>query len=292
MTTATPSMLLVGYTFSGRPASVAFEAAKAYGYSGMELRNFPEVDFRSAEGVRKSLEATLPLAQDTGIPIEAAFLGPILASDDPEEQKARLAFYDEVLPVLAGANVRLLHTQVRRVRSVRGERRSIVGLSARDEDFDAAATALRAVGKRAADVGVTVAVESHMGTIHDLASAQYRLLSRVDLASVAASLDFCNLKMVHADEDLDDVIESFAGRIGYAHCKNLVREKSGAAHWNVSLARGQLDYGRIVEKLAAVGFAGPYGVEYCGTGDPHVYAQEDAAYLRPLLEKVARKGAH
>ena len=285
MKNTTPKMLLVGYTFRGRQARVAFEAAKAWGYDGIELRNFPEVDFSSVEGVRKSLETTLPLAAETGVPIEAAFIGPILASDDPQEEKERLAFYEAVLPILAEANVRILHTQVRRVRKVRGETRSIVGLSARDEDFDAAATALEAVGEQAAKCGVTVAVESHMGTIHDLASAQYRLISRVNLPCVTASLDFCNLEIVHAGEDLEEVIDSFAGRIGYAHCKNLVREKSGAAHWNVSLAHGHLDYGRIVEKLRSVGFSGPYGVEYCGPGDPHVYAREDARYLRSLFEE-------
>jgi len=284
-----PEVLLVGYTFRGRPAGVAFEAAASYGYDGIELRNFPEVNFSSVESVRKSLETVAPLAAETRIPVTAAFIAPILASDDNKETETRLGFYREILAVLAEQNVRILHTQVRRTRNVNGKTQTVVGSSAQDDDFDAAAAALRAIGECAAEVGVVVAVESHMGTIHDLAFAQHRLIARVDLPSVTASLDFCNIKMVHAEEDLDEVIDAFAGRIGYAHCKNLVREKSGAVHWNVSLAHGHLDYGSIVSKLESVGFKGPYGIEYCGPGDPHVYAREDAEYLRSVLERIRRK---
>ena len=282
-----PEMLLVGYTFRGRPARVGFEAARACGYDGVELRNFSEIDFRSVEGVQRSLEVAAALASETGVPVRAAFISPVVASEDSAEQKARLSFYEAVLPLLGQAGVSLLHVQVQRLRSVQGKMRGIVGLSARDEDFDAAAQALEAVGRVASDCGVVVAVESHMGTIHDLACAQHRLISRVDLPSVAASLDFCNLKMVHDGEDLDEVIEAFAGRIGYVHCKNLVRNAGSPPHWNVSLAHGHLDYGRLVERLTAAGFAGPYAIEYCGPGDPHVYAREDADYLRSVFERVA-----
>ena len=283
-------LVLVGYTFRGRPAREAFEAARAYGYGGIELRNFAETDFASVDAVRASLDAVKPLTSATGVPVVSAFISPIVASDDATEQQGRLEFYEAILPVLARAGVRILHVQVQRIRTVRGQRRHVTGFTASDADFDAAAEALGHVGRAAGDAGVTVAVESHMGTIHDLAAAQVRLISRVDLPSVAASLDFCNLKMVHADEDLDEVIDRFAGRIGYVHCKSLVRDAAGRASWDVSLAHGHLDYGRIVTKLDEVGYNGPYAIEYCGRGDPHVYAREDAEYLRAVLDRPQRGG--
>ena len=36
----------------------------------------------------------------------------------------------------------------------------------------------------------------------------------------------------------------------------------------------------------AAGYTGPFGVEYCGTGDPDVYAEDDARYLKALMARV------
>jgi sugar phosphate isomerase/epimerase len=56
--------------------------------------------------------------------------------------------------------------------------------------------------------------------------------------------------------------------------------------WNIALRWGELNYHLILKTLTEVGYEGPLAVEYCGTGDPDVFAEDDARYIRQLMARL------
>jgi sugar phosphate isomerase/epimerase len=119
-----------------------------------------------------------------------------------------------------------------------------------------------------------------MGTLHDTADAQGRLLDACVSDQITASLDFANLLIENPQEDLAAVIQRFSRRIGYVHMKN-VRLRPGAWDWDVPLREGDINYRRLLPILLET-YQGPLGVEYCGSGDPVMVVEDDATYLQDI----------
>jgi hypothetical protein len=56
--------------------------------------------------------------------------------------------------------------------------------------------------------------------------------------------------------------------------------------WNVPVRYGDINHFRVLQALRSAGYSGPLAIEYCGTGDPDVFAEEDARYLSSLAARV------
>jgi len=88
-----------------------------------------------------------------------------------------------------------------------------------------------------------------------------------------------------AYEALIETIRSFGPRIGYVHIKNVKLLPLGY-DWNLPVRWGDINYCLVLKALKEARYQGPLAVEYCGTGDPDVFAAADADYLRGLIERL------
>ncbi len=278
-------LCLVGYTYRGYPMDYALAKARAFGYHGVELRDFADIDLATLSGVAEALPRAVALAQGQGLAICSVFYSPLPISRQGERAAEEWAFA-EVIALVAAHRVPVLHTRLSLLREDgRGE---VVAAGAREADYAAVRETLARVVPLAEKQGVCIAIETHMGTIHDTAASQLRIVAECGSSAFTASLDPANMLIAHRDEPLVETIAAFGLRIGYVHLKNLKLYPWGY-DWNLPLRWGDINYARVLQALQEAGYRGPLAVEYCGTGDPDVFAADDARYLRELVARVGGK---
>jgi sugar phosphate isomerase/epimerase len=275
-------LCLVGYTYRGYEMAYAFERARDFGYRSIELRDFSDIDLSKPHGVELALKKAIPLAERHGLSIYSLFYAALPVSRKKESFAQEKSFC-EVLPILAELGVPILHTRLS-LASVDGSD-EVESAHAREEDYAAVQETLQRVAPQAEQYGVRIALEAHMGTIHDTASSLRRIVSDCGSPFLAACLDFANLLIARREENLIDAIHAFTGFIGYTHIKN-VKLFPWGYDWNLPVRLGDINYSRILHALKTAGYGGPLAVEYCGSGDPDVFAEEDASYLAGLAERV------
>jgi len=275
-------LCLVGYTYRGYPMRYAFERAQAFGFQAVELRDFEDCDLSTPKRAAESLERAAELAGSCGLALRSLFYGPLPVSRE-RERAAEEAAYEKVIATLAEWRVPILHTRLSlRRRSGVGE---VVAAEADEDDYRAVQETLRRVVPMAEACRVRIALETHMDTIHDAAASQLRIVSECDSPWLTASLDFANMLITNPREPLWETIQAFGPRIGYTHCKNVKLSPTGY-DWNLPLRYGDINYFRVLQALRSAGYSGPLAIEYCGTGDPDVFAEEDARYLSGLAARV------
>lgn len=275
-------LCLVGYTFRGYAMAKAIERAKALGYDGMELRDFADMDLSSPEAIEGALPPAVHLLGDAGLSLDAIWYASLPVSRDGERQ-VELRAFKQVLAVLAEAGRPILHTRLSlRRRDGRGQ---VVSAGAYEDDYEAVQTTLRDIAPLAERHGVRIALEAHMGYIHDTAASLLRIVSECDSPCVTGTLDFANILITNPGECLSDVPRRFGRHAGYTHLKNVKLLPHGY-DWNLPLRYGDVNYRALLHALQACGYDGPLAVEYVGTGDAEDIAADDVRYLRALCEEM------
>lgn len=277
-----PELCLVGYTYRGYPLAYALERAREFGYAGIELRDFQDISLADPAALARSLQRATDAAKPLGLGICSAFYGP-LPVPRRHERAAESRAYAEALGVLADHGVPVLHTRLSLRSNGSGE---VTSATASHEDYQAVQAALTTLAPVAEHHGVRIALEAHMGTIHDSAASLLRIAAEAGSPCITASLDFANLLITNPRENLLAATAAFAGLIGYVHLKNVKLLPQGY-DWNLPLRWGDINYHRVLQALRAAGYTGPLAVEYCGTGDPDVFARDDADYLRELARRLS-----
>ena len=277
-------LCMVVYTYRAYDTlEYAVERAHALGYDGIELRDdFADVSFATPPALAESLGPATRLASAYGLPICALFYSSIPVSR-ARERVAEEETFCEALQVVADFGVPILHTRL----SLRREdgKGEVIAAGAREVDYQAVEDTLARVVPVAESLGVRLALESHMGVVHDTAASQLRIVSAYGSPFLTAWLDFANMLIVHPGENLVRATEAAGPHIGYVHLKN-VKLRPGGYDWNLPLRWGDVNYHQVLLALKAAGYEGPLGVEYCGTGDPDVFAEDDARYLRELMARI------
>jgi sugar phosphate isomerase/epimerase len=155
--------------------------------------------------------------------------------------------------------------------------------------YEIAAAAVQRLGRRAADLGVTLSIEMHQGSIVDTSTSLIRLLDLIDLPNVGANPDIANLMQVDPppDEDWRACIERIAPRMNYWHVKNLRRYQVGGRPFLLRrrLDEGFVDYRWCVALLLERGWDGYAVIEGPGFGDHLTVVEESRAYLVRLIEE-------
>lgn len=274
---------MCGYTYRGFPMEYAFNRAKMFNYGSVELRDFSDFDFSDLASAGRTLDKAAALSRKYGVRIKAVFKFPPIISNTVGDNGSNALIMD-LIPLIAGYGIEIFHTQVHSRNS--SYKNHIMSAIAADEDYEKASEVLRHIGDRAAQNNVIIAVESHMGTIHDTAAAQKRLIEMTDHPSVQASLDFANLIIAAPEQSLADAIRMFSGKIAYTHIKNC-KIFSWGYDWSIPIKYGDIDYRSLIAILENSGYKGSYGIEYCGKGDLDIPANEDIQYIAGILNEIS-----
>ncbi|MBX6772537.1 MAG: sugar phosphate isomerase/epimerase [Chloroflexi bacterium] len=148
----------------------------------------------------------------------------------------------------------------------------LVGRGPTPAEWESAVYALRAVGRIAADHGVTVTIEplNRFETYFlNTAADAVRLVEAVDSPAVAVQLDTFHMNI--EEKSLPGAIRAVGRRLGHVHCSENDRGIVGTGH---------LDWPGVIAALHAVGYAGWLTIESFGQPLPALAAA--AAIWRPL----------
>ena len=272
-------LCLVGYTFRGYDMARALELAARFGYSSVELRDFRDVDLTTPQAAAESLERAACLARARGLCLAAVWYPALPVSRD-RERCGEMRVFSDILAVLADYGVPILHTRLSLRRADGGG--EVVSAGAYESDYGAVQAALDEAAQVAEQQGVRIALEAHMGYIHDTAASLLRIVSTCGSPFVVGALDFANMLISYPGESLTRVVSEFGRHAGYTHLKNVKLLPQGF-DWNVPLRWGDINYRHVLQVLKDSGYSGPLAVEYVGTGDPEIVAEDDAVYLKRLL---------
>lgn len=159
-------------------------------------------------------------------------------------------------------------------------------------DFEVTAKHLREVGRRAADLGVEIAIEMHQNSLADNAWSCLRLLEMVDLPNVGVNPDLGNLYWTYEDpeEVLEAAIVALAPKAKYWHCKQLYRihipEQERAYFLKVPLPDGEIDYRFAISAMVEADYPGFLAIEGCREGDQLYRDGKSVQYVQTLLKEL------
>jgi inosose dehydratase len=224
-------------------------------------------------------------------------------SEKPDELKALLAERKLTLVALSSGSVTLdpakldanlaLHvSNARFLRQVGGLYLQVTderpgGREPSREDYRRMGWALTELGRRTADIGVTLALHPHMGALSQSPGDIRRVMDASDSRLVRMELDVAHY--AQGGGDPAEAVRTYAGRLLFLHIKDVESPVPGRApdsYRFVELGRGRVNLPAVFQALKAVGFDGWAVVELDEVPDsarsPKESAQISKQYLRGL----------
>lgn len=278
-------VILHSYSFRDRPFSEACKAAHDFGYDGIELSRVHFDD----ERLDDELASAINTADSQGVPIVCVdFAGNFLSEDDRVRENS-IALLDRNIRLCSEHGIELMNGHA----GVLSEDSNDFGQNgsalASDAHYALAADALRSLGGTAAELGVTLALEIHMNTLHDTVASMARLLDQVDRQNVVATPDPGNMYATSTAERDPEALRRLGERIGYFHFKNCAGE-AGNYDYSVDLEHGDIDLFRYLQVLNDLGYTGDVCIEHVGELDPRAVASRDIVYLRECMKRATHGG--
>jgi sugar phosphate isomerase/epimerase len=244
------------------------EAARQYGYGGVELRLIDGETIAPGlgDGERRRVRSLL---HGAGVPIVAVDTSIRLAASDPDQATSELRWFLDLAAEWESPLVRVFG----------GEPPAGVP---RDTVLDAMARPLLAVAPEAERRGIAIGVETHdaFSSARELAP----LLSRVESPAVGALWDIVHTSRM--GETPDEVADLLGDRIVHVHIKD-GRGETGAQAWElVLLGQGDVPVAGVLRALRAHGYGGWLTVEWEKKWHPEIAEPEVA--LPQHAEAMAR----
>jgi sugar phosphate isomerase/epimerase len=253
------------------PLADVLEAARAYGYDGLE----PRLDVAHAHGIEIALDqggrrAVRAAAADSGIELCCLATSLGFAVTEPPKRAELLAAATERLRLAADLGAP-------------GIRVFAGGVSAGtplEEALSACAENLRAAGDVAADLGVELWLETHDTVSRGELAGQ--VVNAADHRAVHINYDI--LHPVRLGESLDDTFAALAGHIRHSHWHDA---RLRPDQLDITpIGEGELPLAEIVARLAAVGFEGYLSGEWFVeqmSAEPHESLSDYARAMRALM---------
>lgn len=224
--------------------------------------------------------------------------------DKPAALKELLDRHNLVLVALSSGNMRIdpaveredLAAHVTRARFVRALGGSFLQLT--DErpkrqvtpaDYARMGRLLTELGRRTADVGVTVSYHNHMHNLGERPEEVAAVLEASDPRLVKFQLDTAHYQQGGGDPAT--AIQQYGDRLSFLHIKDLEAPVPGAtgdpsrSYRFVELGRGKVDFRKVFAALHLVGFKGWAVVELDRVPDNARTPKESALISRAYLEK-------
>lgn len=153
---------------------------------------------------------------------------------------------------------------------------------ASEEQYVRASNGFKALGDVAGQLGIKLAFEVHMGTIHDLPSTTMKLLNMIDSPFIGANLDYGNVAYFKDAPSLSEAIDTIGSKLFYLHLKNSIALPDGN-RFAVGLGDGHINHREYISLLKRIGYSGPICIEAPRPGDREYYAAQDLAYIKSLV---------
>lgn len=167
----------------------------------------------------------------------------------------------------------------------RGEPHVTGSAQAVEDDYARSVSPLRMLGDAAAGHGACLVVETHHGYIHDIPPAARKLVDLADHDAVGVNYDAGNIFLNRNGGTIADAFTVLAGKVYYAHLKNLLKLPDSAM-CVTHLDAGHIDQMQIMAGLNTQLRSGMVAIEYPATGDGVIAAHRDMAYVRFMKKRL------
>ena len=157
------------------------------------------------------------------------------------------------------------------------------------DDYRQLGQTMTEIGKRAADVGVSVGYHNHMGGLGEAPENVERILNEADPRYVKLLLDVAHY--AQGGGDPARAIRQYRERLLFFHIKDVETvtpqrtEDGGRAYRFVELGRGRVNLPEVFAAIRAVNFRGWAVVELDDVTDPSRSPKESAVISRRYLEE-------
>jgi inosose dehydratase len=153
------------------------------------------------------------------------------------------------------------------------------------DDYTSMGRRLTEIGRRAADLGVTVGYHNHMGNLGQAPDEVARVLDAADPRYVKFELDTAHWQA--AGGDPAEGVRRYGDRLLFLHLKDLERPAPGGkadSYRFVELGRGEVDLRGVLAELDRLAFAGWAIVELDRVTEAGRTPRECAAVSKRFLE--------
>lgn len=155
------------------------------------------------------------------------------------------------------------------------------------EDFAAMAKRLSELGKRTADLGITLAYHNHFGNLGQAPDEVEAVLSNTDPRHVRLLLDIAHWQAGGGDPV--QAVRRYVDRLAFLHLKDLQRlppDASGRGFRFVELGKGEVDVRGVLAELSRAGYAGWGIVELDAVTDPSLTPLQCAQRSKDYLASI------
>jgi inosose dehydratase len=267
---AAPAEMHIGYasiTWGGKDRQAIQDIADL-GFRGIQVRSNVIRDFGSATELRELLEKhklKMVALSSGGVRIDPAF-----EAEEIANHTAHAKFVRD-----AGG----LYLQVT---DDRPKDRAITAA-----DYQRLGGLLTEIGKRAADLGVSLGYHNHMGSLGERPEEVDRILEAADPRYAKLELDVAHY--FQGGGDPAKAIEKYTDRLLFLHIKDVEqmpdRADGKSSYRFVELGRGKVDLPAIFQALEHVNFRGWLIVELDDVPDAARTPKESAAISKKYLEE-------
>lgn len=155
------------------------------------------------------------------------------------------------------------------------------------DDYRRMGRLLTDLGRRTADLGITLGYHNHMDALGQAPDEVARVLDAADPRFVRLELDTAHYQQ--AGGDPAEAVRRYEGRILFLHIKDLESPIPGGGPGSyrfVELGRGKVDFKSVFSALDGIGFDGWAVVELDSVPDPARTPKQSGVIARRYLEAL------
>ncbi len=252
----------------------AVEAARRYGYEGIELRLL-DGDILRHDIDQATRDRVQRVCAEAGLPIVCVDTSVRIAQPDPTARDREIRDGVAFLELAAAWSAPM-------IRVFGGPPAEV----AEPEALAAAQECLRPLAERGRELGVAVALETHDAFSGSAAVAT--VLEGIPAAGAGVLWD--TLHPFRVGDTLDEAISRLSDRLLHVHIKDGRRPADGGPNWDLTLlGEGDVTIAEIVNRLRTAGYTGWLSVEWekkwhPEIAEPDVALPQHAQILREYLK--------
>ncbi len=267
--TPAPSEIRLGYaaiTWGGNDRQ-AMDDIAALGFHGIQLRANAITEFSSPSELKD-------LLQKHELKIVALSSGGVRIDQPEADEIAKHTAHAKFVHDIGGPYLQ--------VTDEKPKDRAIIAA-----DYKRLGRLITEIGKRTADLGISLGYHNHMGTLSEHPEALNQILDSVDPRYAKLELDVAHY--FQGGGDPAKAIQTYRERLLFLHIKDVepapaASDQAKAYRW-VELGRGKVDLPAVFDSLHKINFRGWAIIELDSVPDSSKTPKESAAISKKYLEE-------